>query len=91
MVVAAAADSVPEALIDQLAEGGRLAIPLGAEGTTQLLTVFGRHGRELTSQAVCPCRFVPLVAGDISAGDRIASGPENEATGEDAPEDPRED
>ncbi len=60
----AAAPVVPQALLDQLAEGGRLVIPVGEEDQ-QLLKIV-RRGDEVTTQVVEMVRFVPLVAGDLA-------------------------
>jgi protein-L-isoaspartate(D-aspartate) O-methyltransferase len=57
IAVAAAADSVPPALLAQLAPGGRLVIPVGPP-SQQVLQVVHADGRIERSVA---CRFVPLV------------------------------
>ena len=58
--VAAAAPSIPEALYDQLAESGRLVVPVGSRRDQQLrLIVRGPQGPEVAASV--PCRFVPLV------------------------------
>lgn len=60
ILVAAAAAQVPPALEAQLAEGGRLVIPIGSsEG--QVLQVCRKIGGKLHAQALSGCRFVPLV------------------------------
>ncbi|MBY8142055.1 protein-L-isoaspartate(D-aspartate) O-methyltransferase [Vibrio fluvialis] len=64
IIVTAAAPVVPQALLDQLAEGGRLVIPVGEEDQ-QLLKIV-RQGDEVTTQVVEMVRFVPLVAGDLA-------------------------
>ena len=61
VVVTAAAPSIPPALIDQLADGGRLVIPVGPPSFSQNLTLVTRKGDETTSKRFCPVRFVPLV------------------------------
>lgn len=61
VVVTAASSSIPSALIDQLADGGRLVIPVGPPSFTQNLTLVRRTGEETTSEPFCPVRFVPLV------------------------------
>ncbi|MDE0237232.1 MAG: protein-L-isoaspartate(D-aspartate) O-methyltransferase [bacterium] len=61
VVVTAAAPSIPSALIDQLADGGRLVIPVGPPSFSQNLTLVTRAGGESTSMRFCPVRFVPLV------------------------------
>jgi protein-L-isoaspartate(D-aspartate) O-methyltransferase len=60
IVVAAAAPHVPEPLTQQLAEGGRMIVPVGAE-EHQVLMLLTRRGEKLTTERREPCRFVPLV------------------------------
>jgi protein-L-isoaspartate(D-aspartate) O-methyltransferase len=61
ILVAAASPEVPSPLIEQLAPGGRLVIPLGrASDEHQDLRLYERHGDELTSRSLFPVRFVPL-------------------------------
>ena len=60
IAVHAAAPAPPLALLGQLAEEGRLVVPIaGAEA--DLLMVFRRHEGALYSEEIGPCRFVPLV------------------------------
>ncbi|MCQ3811019.1 MAG: protein-L-isoaspartate(D-aspartate) O-methyltransferase [Acidimicrobiia bacterium] len=61
VVVTAAATSVPPPLVDQLADGGRLVIPVGPPSFSQDLTLISRVGDETPSKKFCPVRFVPLV------------------------------
>ena len=61
VVVTAAASRIPPALIDQLADGGRLVIPVGPPSFSQNLTLVTRKGDETSSKRFCPVRFVPLV------------------------------
>lgn len=63
ILVAAATPTVPPALLEQLAVGGRLIIPLGEVFGHQELYVFERHAGGFDRHAVLPVRFVPLVAG----------------------------
>ena len=60
ILVAAAAPTVPQPLIDQLAEGGRLVIPVGQTDQQQLLRIV-KEGKRTTEQILFACRFVPLV------------------------------
>ncbi len=60
ILVAAAAPRVPEALSSQLADGGRLVIPIGTRAE-QTLTVVRRHGERLETAGRDGCVFVPLV------------------------------
>ena len=61
VLVTAAPDHVPPALVDQLKPGGRLVLPLGEAGGTQSLMVVekGMDG-SVTRRTVLPVRFVPL-------------------------------
>jgi protein-L-isoaspartate(D-aspartate) O-methyltransferase len=60
IVVTAAPDEVPAALIDQLAPHGRLVIPVGKD--EQILTLIEKPAAgEVTRKAILPVRFVPLV------------------------------
>lgn len=60
ILVAAAAPSVPQALFDQLAPGGRLLIPLG-DRNEQTLTLFVRTPEGTTREDITSCTFVPLL------------------------------
>jgi len=60
MVVTAAAPQPPKPLLDQLAEGGRLVIPVGGiDG--QMLERWRRHSGQLDRERIAPVAFVPLV------------------------------
>jgi len=60
IVVAAAATAIPRPLLDQLAEGGRLVMPVGDQDGQVLVRVTRQHG-SLAGERLGPCRFVPLV------------------------------
>ena len=60
ILVGAAAPEIPPAYIEQLAEGGRLLIPLGGR-EEQVLHLFTRRGDQLERKDIAPVRFVPLV------------------------------
>jgi protein-L-isoaspartate(D-aspartate) O-methyltransferase len=62
IVVSAAAAQVPAALVEQLADGGRLVIPVGAAGGQELLCI-RRNGSELVRERLELVSFVPLVEG----------------------------
>jgi len=64
IMVTAAASSVPEALLTQLADKGVLVIPVGEE-SQQLLKVV-RNGDTFSSEVVEMVRFVPLVNGELA-------------------------
>jgi len=61
IAVHAAAPAPPPALLSQLAEGGRLVVPITADEETDMLTVLRRRGEEFEAETIGPCRFVPLV------------------------------
>jgi protein-L-isoaspartate(D-aspartate) O-methyltransferase len=61
IVVTAGATHIPEPLVTQLAEGGRLVIPVGESSGTQELIQGRKTGGRLVTRVVIPVRFVPLV------------------------------
>ncbi len=64
IIVTAAAEEVPEALVDQLVEGGIMVLPLGPRhGTQHIVKLFKAAGGGLTHQNLIPVRFVPLLRG----------------------------
>ena len=60
ILVAAAAPRIPDALIAQLADGGRLVIPVGTRLEQQVQAI-RKIGSEIKITGHDPCRFVPLV------------------------------
>lgn len=60
VIVTCAPDHVPQPLSDQLAEGGRLVIPVGPEGGVQELVVMKKENGVLRQSASLPVRFVPM-------------------------------
>lgn len=63
ILVSAATSDVPQALLDQLGTGGRIAVPLG-DDLGQHLTILERNSNgSLSRETSVPCLFVPLVAG----------------------------
>lgn len=62
IIAAAAPLSVPEALIKQLAKGGRLIVPVGPEGEQRLLRIV-RGAKGLEQQLLGPVSFVPMLGG----------------------------
>lgn len=59
IIVTCAPDQVPEPLVRQLREGGRMIIPVGPAGEQNLYLLTKRHGK-LDRRAVLPVRFVPM-------------------------------
>jgi protein-L-isoaspartate(D-aspartate) O-methyltransferase len=62
ILVAAAPLTVPDALIKQLKLGGRLIVPIGAEGEQQLVR-FTRRDQRIERDVLGPVAFVPLLGG----------------------------
>jgi protein-L-isoaspartate(D-aspartate) O-methyltransferase len=60
MVTAASPPKIPQPLLDQLAEGGRLVIPVGELDHQELRQIF-KHGNEFATRTLDPCQFVPLI------------------------------
>jgi len=60
IAVHATAPAPPQALLGQLADGGRLVAPIAGRGA-DVLTAFRRRGETLRSVEIGPCRFVPLL------------------------------
>ncbi len=62
IVVSAAAAWLPRTLVDQLAIGGRLVIPVGANPDEQELWLIQRHSAQVELTDLGPVRFVPLLS-----------------------------
>jgi len=60
ILVTAGAAAVPEPLIKQLADGGKLIIPIGNQ-SRQILQSVERHGPTVSTENILDCRFVPLL------------------------------
>lgn len=95
ILVAAAAPRIPQALVDELAPGGRLVIPVGTdaqelrlvrrrasrEGSTSVSREASRRGDGgLSQESILPVRFVPLIGEGIGEGSGEGIG---EGIGED--------
>ena len=63
IMVTAAAEKVPEALVVQLAEGGKMVLPLGPRDGTQHLVKLTKTAQGLSRQNLIAVRFVPLLPG----------------------------
>lgn len=68
IVVTAAAPRIPQGLLDQLAIGGRLVIPVGSRWEQDLLQVI-RQKEGTTVKSLTHCRFVPLIGEDAWSED----------------------
>lgn len=63
IMVTAAPDRIPMPLIEQLAPGGRLVIPVGAQGREQWMTIVDRTGKGTVERRTIPVQFVPFTRG----------------------------
>jgi protein-L-isoaspartate(D-aspartate) O-methyltransferase len=63
IMVTAAADDVPETLVSQLAEGGKIVLPLGPRDGTQHIVKLTKTAGGLARQSLIAVRFVPLLPG----------------------------
>jgi protein-L-isoaspartate(D-aspartate) O-methyltransferase len=63
IIVTAAAESIPDALMEQLAEGGVMVLPLGPHDGTQRLTKLTKIANGQEREDLLGVRFVPLLAG----------------------------
>lgn len=66
IIVTAAPPEIPEALLSQLADGGRLVLPVGEFDKTQQLRCVQRRGNDFSVESIEPVRFVPLVQGELA-------------------------
>jgi protein-L-isoaspartate(D-aspartate) O-methyltransferase len=65
IVVTAAPDHLPPALVEQLIpDGGRMVIPIGPVGDVQTLWLVTRNGEDVAMEEVLPVQFVPLTRED---------------------------
>ena len=65
IIVTAAPDHVPPALVDQLKAGGQMVLPVGPMGQDeQVMTVVRKTDRGVTTERTLPVRFVPMVGRD---------------------------
>lgn len=71
IIVTAAAEEVPQALVDQLAIGGVMVLPVGAQYQDQQMIRLIRDEQTIHTEVLFPVRFVPMVHG-LAAGSRYA-------------------
>jgi protein-L-isoaspartate(D-aspartate) O-methyltransferase len=60
IAVHATAPGPPMSLLEQLAPGGRLVVPIASRGA-DMLTLYRRRDGEVVTEVIGPCRFVPLI------------------------------
>lgn len=73
IIVTCSPEAVPEALVDQLKDGGRMIVPVG-ERYQQVLYLFRKRQGRLESEALLPTLFVPMT-GQAEAERRIQPDP----------------
>ncbi len=61
IIVTCAPSEIPQPLQDQLAEGGRMIIPVGKENTIQELVLIRKTRGSLVQENIIPVRFVPML------------------------------
>lgn len=60
IMVTAGADSIPQPLIDQLSEGGRMILPVGPHNAVRYLVLLKKNNNKITRKKLIPVRFVPF-------------------------------
>ena len=70
IIVAAAANHIPPPLLDQLKEGGRMAIPVGSPFSVQNLVLVEKKGGEIFTKIVTGVLFVPMT-GQVEKGEKL--------------------
>jgi protein-L-isoaspartate(D-aspartate) O-methyltransferase len=63
IIITAAAEEIPEGLVDQLADGGKMVLPLGPSGGAQHIVKLSKTADGLGRQDLIGVRFVPLLPG----------------------------
>jgi protein-L-isoaspartate(D-aspartate) O-methyltransferase len=64
IITTAAPQQIPQELLAQLADGGRLVIPVGVENHQELRLIV-RQGKEFITEILDLVRFVPLLVGQV--------------------------
>lgn len=82
VLVTAGAETMPEALLEQLADPGVLVSPLGGED--QDLVVVRRAGGRDRTESLGPCRFVPLLPGTARNGGLHGTNPHGRSSSGDS-------
>ncbi len=65
IIVTCAPEHIPQPLIDQLAEGGRMVIPVGETQFPQVLKLLEKREGKVTVRNVVPVRFVPMTGDEV--------------------------
>ena len=72
IIVTCAPDKVPQPLIDQLKDGGRMVIPVGERFAQQLYLLEKKNG-QMKESATLPVRFVPMLREALKRSDVVVS------------------
>lgn len=75
ILVTAAPDHIPEPLVDQIAPGGRMVIPVGAEADAQELLVIEKTSSGRIVRRAYPVRFVPMTGEAQGTASRSVTAP----------------
>lgn len=65
IMVTCAPPHVPQSLIDQLGDGGRMVVPVGEEGKVQTLILIEKIADQILQTPLLPCVFVPMRSNHI--------------------------
>ena len=74
ILITAAPEEIPQPLIDQLAEGGKLVVPVGPQGEVQTLTLVTKEKGEVKRAYITDVRFVPMT-GEVQQASLITPPP----------------
>lgn len=66
IIVTAAPDEIPQSLMEQLTDGGRMVLPVGEPQQSQLLQLVQRQGDQFVVDTIEMVRFVPMLKGDLA-------------------------
>jgi len=69
VIVTAAADTMPYSLVEQMANGGKMVVPVGPAGS-QILVLVTKHGKKLVQRHLMSVAFVPFVRNGAGPGTR---------------------
>jgi protein-L-isoaspartate(D-aspartate) O-methyltransferase len=66
IIITAAPEKIPEKLIGQLAEGGKMILPVGPADSVQYLKLVAKQDGKVIERELLPVRFVPMVESTTS-------------------------
>lgn len=70
IIVTAGADSIPQPLVDQLKNDGRMIIPVGSSNYVSYLILVTKNKNKITKKKLIPVRFVPFTRDKEPGGDK---------------------